>query len=51
MRGNLDKLMTAFESDNFKDAFKGAFSIEKLPKDNLENAVKLMEKLKKQINP
>ncbi|MBI2661289.1 hypothetical protein HYX09_03405 [Candidatus Woesearchaeota archaeon] len=48
---NLNKLLAAFKSDNFKDAFKGVCSIEKLPKDNIENAIKLMEKLSNQIKP
>lgn len=47
VRNNLNKLLSAFKSDNFKDAFKGVFSIEKLPKDNIENAIKLIERLKK----
>ena len=46
---NLNNLIIAFKSDNFKDAFKGVFSIEKLPKDNIENAVNLMESLKAKI--
>ena len=48
---NLGRLLAAFKSDNFRDSFKGVFSIEKLPKDNLDNAIKLMEKLKNQIKP
>lgn len=44
---NLDILLKLIESDNFKDSFKGVFSIEKLPKGNIENAIKLLEKLKK----
>ena len=43
---NLNTLEMNFKSDNFKDAFKGVFSIEKLPKDNIENAIKLIERLK-----
>lgn len=45
VHNNLNRLLIAFKSDNFKDAFKGAFSIEKLPKDNIENAIKLIERL------
>ena len=32
--------------DNFKDSFKGVFSIERLPAENIQNAIKLMERLK-----
>ena len=46
---NLNNLLSYFKSDNFKDAFKGVFSIEKLPKGNIENAIKLMENLKEKI--
>lgn len=46
---NLNNLLSYFKSDNFKDAFKGVFSIEKLPKGNIENAIKLMNKLKAEI--
>src|SRR3989338_1862626 len=46
VHNNLNKLIIAFKSDNFKDAFKGVFSIEKLPKGNIENSIKLMEHLK-----
>lgn len=46
IHNNLGKLLSYFKSDNFKDAFKGVFSIEKLPKGNIENAVKLVENLK-----
>lgn len=49
VQNNLNNLLSYFKSDNFKDAFKGVFSIEKLPKGNIENAVKLMEKLKAEI--
>jgi len=45
IKNNLSKLLSYFESDNFKDAFKGAFSIEKLPSDNIKNAISLTEKL------
>ena len=48
-RNNLDKLLSYFISDNFKDAFKGVFSIEKLPKGNIENAIKLVKSLKEEI--
>lgn len=40
---NLNRLISYFKSDNFKDAFKGVFSIEKLPADNINNAIKLVE--------
>ena len=49
VQSNLDNLLSYFKSDNFKDAFKGVFSIEKLPKGNIENAVKLIESLKERI--
>ena len=49
IKNNLNKLLSYFKSDNFKDAFKGVFSIEKLPTDNIRNAIKLVEKLKTQI--
>lgn len=49
LQNNLNKLLSYFTSDNFKDAFKGVFSIEKLPKGNIENAVRLMEMLKGKI--
>jgi hypothetical protein len=46
---NFDNLISYFKSDNFKDAFKGVFSIEKLPKGNIDNAIKLVEKLKAEL--
>ena len=49
VQDNLNKLLLYFKSENFKDAFKGVFSIEKLPKDNIENAIKLVQRLKHQI--
>ena len=49
VQSNLDNLLLYFKSDNFKDAFKGVFSIEKLPADNIKNAIKLMERIKTQI--
>jgi len=49
IRSNLDNLLSYFKSDNFKDAFKGVFSIEKLPKGNIENAIMLIKNLKKNI--
>lgn len=49
LQNNLDKFLSYFASDNFKDSFKGVFSIEKLPKGSIENAVKLMKKLKAKI--
>ncbi len=48
LQNNLNKLLSYFKSDNLKDAFKGVFSIEKLPTDNIKNAIKLIEKLKDQ---
>ena len=49
IRSNLNNLLSYFKSDNFKDAFKGVFSIEKLPKGNIENAIRLIENLKGRI--
>lgn len=49
IQNNLNNLLSYFKSDNFKDAFKGVFSIEKLPKGNIENAIKLVESLKDKI--
>lgn len=56
-RGNLDKIMNNLDillknikSDNFKDSFKGVFAIEKLPEDNIDNAVKLIGYVKKIIS-
>ena len=49
IQDNLDNLLSYFKSDNFKDAFKGVFSIEKLPADNIKNAIKLVESLKAKI--
>ena len=46
IQDNLNNLLSYFKSDNFKDAFKGVFSIEKLPKNNIENAIKLVKNLK-----
>ena len=46
IQDNLNNLLSYFKSDNFKDAFKGVFSIEKLPADNIKNAIKLVENLK-----
>ena len=46
LQNNLNTLISYFKSENFKDSFKGVFSIEKLPSSNIENAVKLMERLK-----
>ena len=46
VHNNLNRLLSIFMSDNFKDAFKGVFSIEKLPKGNIENAIKILERLK-----
>lgn len=45
IQNNLSNLLSYFESENFKDSFKGVFSIEKLPKNNIDNAIKLMKKL------
>jgi len=47
IQDNLDRLLSYFKSDNFRDAFKGVFSIEKLPADNINNAIRLVETLKK----
>jgi hypothetical protein len=49
IQNNLNELLSYFTSDNFKDAFKGVFSIEKLPKGNIENAIKLIKNLKETI--
>lgn len=49
IQDNLNSLLSYFKSDNFKDAFKGVFSIEKLPKGNIDNAIKLIENLKEKI--
>ena len=46
VQNNISNLITHFNSDNFRDSFKGAFSIEKLPVENIQNAIKLMERLK-----
>lgn len=45
VKNNLRNLISFFSSDNFKDSFKGVFSIEKLPQNNIENAIKLMNYL------
>ncbi|MEK6967817.1 MAG: hypothetical protein AABX51_04255 [Nanoarchaeota archaeon] len=42
---NIKNLLAHFKSENFKDSFKGVFSIEKLPLGNIQNAIKLMEGL------
>ena len=44
---NLNILLKSIKSDSFKDSFKGVFSIEKLPKGNIDNAIKLLEDMKK----
>ncbi|MBS3131460.1 hypothetical protein J4212_03450 [Candidatus Woesearchaeota archaeon] len=49
IKDNLTKLIEYFQSKNFKDSFKGVFSIEKLPKGNIDNAVRLMERLKENL--
>jgi len=46
IQDNLDQLLSFFNNPNFIDSFKGVFSIEKLPSDNIRNAIKLMERLK-----
>jgi len=46
VQSNIKILIAHFKSDNFKDSFKGVFSIEKLPAENIQNAIKLMERLK-----
>ena len=49
VRNNLNSLLELIKSDNFKDSFKGVFSIEKLPKGNIENAIRLIEDVKNVI--
>lgn len=49
VRNNLNSLLELIKSDNFKDSFKGIFSIEKLPKGNIENAIRLIEDVKNVI--
>ena len=39
IKENLDRLIGFFKSENFKDSFKGVFSIEKLPEGNIDNAI------------
>ena len=46
VQNNIKTLTAHFKSDNFKDSFKGVFSIERLPAENIQNAIKLMERLK-----
>ena len=46
VQNNIKNLISHFKSDNFKDSFKGVFSIERLPAENIHNAIKLMERLK-----
>ncbi len=46
VQNNINNLIAHFKSDNFKDSFKGVFSIERLPAENIHNAIKLMERLK-----
>ncbi|MEK6947380.1 MAG: hypothetical protein AABX32_07280, partial [Nanoarchaeota archaeon] len=46
VQNNIKNLTAHFKSDNFKDSFKGVFSIEKLPAENIQNSIKLMERLK-----
>lgn len=46
VQNNIRNLTAHFKSDNFKDSFKGVFSIEKLPAENIQNAIRLMERLK-----
>lgn len=46
VQNNIKKLIAHLKSDNFKDSFKGVFSIERLPAENIHNAIKLMERLK-----
>lgn len=48
VQDNLNRLLSYFKSDNFKDAFKGVFSIEKLPTNNIKTAIQLIERLKVQ---
>ena len=47
IKNNLKMLISHFKSENFKDSFKGVFSIEKLPADNIENTIKLCERVMK----
>ena len=46
VQNNISNLLAYFKSDNFRDSFKGVFSIEKLPAENIQNAIKLMKSLK-----
>lgn len=46
VQNNIKNLTAHFKSDSFKDSFKGVFSIERLPAENIQNAIKLMERLK-----
>ncbi|MBI2138699.1 hypothetical protein HYU13_03865 [Candidatus Woesearchaeota archaeon] len=46
IQDNLDTLISFFNSPQLKDSFKGVFSIEKLPRDNLHNAIALVNSLK-----
>ena len=49
LRKNIDSLILYLRDKRFKDSFKGVFSIEKLPVDNINNALKLLETLAKTI--
>ncbi|MFH1510082.1 MAG: hypothetical protein ABIF10_00195 [Candidatus Woesearchaeota archaeon] len=42
---SINILLTYFKSENFKDSFKGVFSIEKLPANNIKTAINLLESL------
>ena len=46
VQNNISNLLAYFKSDNFRNSFKGVFSIDKLPAENIQNAIKLMKSLK-----
>ena len=45
IQDNVRQILSFIKSPSFENSFKGVFSIEKLPHDNIKNAIKLMEKL------
>ncbi|MBI2546662.1 hypothetical protein HYV81_05785 [Candidatus Woesearchaeota archaeon] len=45
VHANTMRLLGFFKSKNFNDSFKGVFSIERLPIENIKNAIELMEKI------
>ena len=49
VQNNIKMLDSYFKSKNFKDSFKGVFSIEKLPAENIDSAVSLLNKLNGQF--